>query len=130
MSKIPNENRLILDRRIRNQRAQLRWWEELFNQHVHAHWRKAHLFYFAAVRRDRDAIARRARKEALEEATKIADEYECHLMGYGGSVDAKNFYEGGMLDAGQGIAAAIRALSESSPNPLQEQRENIDREGK
>jgi hypothetical protein len=86
-----------------------------------------------SMKRMRDEIARAkeyARREALEEATKIADEYECHLMGYGGSVDAKNFYEGGMLDAGQGIAAAIRALSESSPNPLQEQRENIDREGK
>lgn len=68
------------------------------------------------------------REEALEEAVKIADEYECHLMDYGGSVDAQHFYEGGMLDAGQGIAAAIRALSESSPNLLPEQTANIGKE--
>ena len=60
---------------------------------------------------------------AVEEAAKIADEYECHLLSYGGSVDAQHFYEGGMLDAGQGIAEAIRALSDSSPTLMQEQKE-------
>ncbi len=70
-----------------------------------------------------------ARREALEEAAKIADDYECHLMSYGGSVDAQHFYEGGMLDAGQGIAIAIRALSDSTPTPLQEQNANMGKEG-
>ncbi len=69
------------------------------------------------------------RREALEEAAKIADDYECHLMSYGGSVDAQHFYEGGMLDAGQGIAIAIRALSDSTPTPLQEQNANMGKEG-
>ncbi len=69
-----------------------------------------------------------ARHEALEEAAKIADDYECHLASYGGSVDAQHFYEGGMLDAGQGIALAIRALSDSTSTPLQEQNANMGKE--
>jgi hypothetical protein len=57
------------------------------------------------------------RNAALEEAAKVADEFECSLADYGGSVDAQHFYEGGMLDAGVGIAAAIRALK-SDPAPV------------
>lgn len=56
-----------------------------------------------------------ARGKALEEAAAIADDYECSLADYGGSVDAQHFYEGGMLDAGVGIAAAIRALQQPAP---------------
>jgi len=59
-----------------------------------------------SLRSERDAI----RAETIEAAAIIADEYECSLMDYGGSVDAKHFYEGGVLDAGTGIAAAIRAM--------------------
>lgn len=54
------------------------------------------------------------RNAALEEAAKVADEFECSLADYGGSVDAQRFYEGGMFDAGVGIAAAIRALKSSA----------------
>ncbi len=75
------------------------------------------------------AMLANRRREALEEAAKIADDYECHLASYGGSVDAQHFYEGGMLDAGQGIALAIRALSDSTPTPLQEQNDNMGKEG-
>lgn len=37
----------------------------------------------------------------------IADSYECYLADYGGSVDAEHFYQGGVIDAGAGIAKAI-----------------------
>ena len=55
------------------------------------------------------------RNAALEAAAKVADEFECSLADYGDSVDAQRFYEGGMLDAGIGIAAAIRALKSGAP---------------
>ena len=51
-----------------------------------------------------------ARVAALEEAAKVSSEYECHLLEYDESLDAKVHYESGMLDAGQGIATAIRSL--------------------
>ncbi|WP_313522434.1 hypothetical protein [Shinella sp.] len=60
---------------------------------------------------ERENATLRAEKAAIiEKAAFIADEYECHLADYGGSADARNFYEAGMLDAGQGIAAAIRNM--------------------
>ncbi|NTI80373.1 hypothetical protein FFE80_05905 [Rhizobium rhizogenes] len=66
-----------------------------------------------------DEMAREARLQALEEAAKIAENE-------GKSCD--DDYPGETWIAGQ-IAAAIRALSESSPNPLQEQTANIGKEG-
>lgn len=46
--------------------------------------------------------------EERERCAQIAYAYECSLSDYGGSVDAKKFYEGGVGDASVGIAAAIR----------------------
>lgn len=42
-----------------------------------------------------NATLRAERAAIIEKAALIADEYECHLADYGGSVDAKNFYENG-----------------------------------
>ena len=57
-----------------------------------------------------------ARREALEEAAKIADDW----LSYDPSEKTK-FHS---------IAAAIRALSNSTPTPLQEQKANSGKEGK
>jgi hypothetical protein len=66
---------------------------------------------------DRRAFEADIRNAALEEAAKVAAEFECSLSDYGGSVDAQHFYEGGVTDAALGIAAAIRALK-SDPAPV------------
>lgn len=56
------------------------------------------------------AAVSEARAAALEEAAKVAYDYECSLADYGDSVDAKHFYEGGVGDASIGISKAIRSL--------------------
>jgi hypothetical protein len=56
-------------------------------------------------------MAKEARRQALEEAADLADNY------------------GDTYSVCRGIARSIRAISKSSPNPLQEQIANIGKEG-
>jgi urease accessory protein UreF len=59
-----------------------------------------------------------ARRDALEEAARIADEHaKAHCSGMGSETEA-------MRIGSRSIAAAIRALSDSSPTLLQEQNAN------
>ncbi|KAA0684578.1 hypothetical protein DTW90_36170 [Neorhizobium sp. P12A] len=92
--------------RIQKQRECLRWWEKLFHQHVHSHWRKAQPEYFRIVRRDMRLVAASARKAALEEAAKVADEY---------MLAAEHAGSAPMSIGAKGIAAFIRLLKVEEP---------------
>ena len=128
--------------RIYKQRQRLRWWENLFDAHVHEHWRRAHLKYFEIVRRDRDAVAKRVREQALEEAAKEIEriaptvevrERQIPVIDDFGEVVGHFVNPAGerkRFITGQRAAAAIRALSVSSPILLQEQSANSGKEGK
>ncbi|MDJ1632308.1 hypothetical protein [Rhizobium rhizogenes] len=71
--------------------------------------------YSAEVTAQYHALNEKIRREALEDAAKIVDDW----LSLDGSEKTK-FHD---------IAAAIRGLSESSPNPLPEQIANIGKEG-
>ncbi|ASW06249.1 hypothetical protein [Rhizobium sp. 11515TR] len=74
-----------------------------------------------------DAIIERrlieCRREALEEAAKIADDHaKSECSGMGSETEA-------MRLGARSISSAIRVLSESSPTLLQEQKDNGGKEG-
>jgi hypothetical protein len=60
-----------LEERIYFQRARLKWWEELFNQHVHAHVRRIRPSLMPMVMRH----YREGRKESLLNAIEVAKDY-------------------------------------------------------
>ena len=105
--------RLILDKRIHNQRAQLRYWEKIFSQHVHSHKRHTLPNYLGMLK----SLYSKGYSRGIEDAAKVAE--SC-------------YNPGDWLDrdhAGKAVAIAIRALSDSTPTPLQEQNANMGKEG-
>jgi hypothetical protein len=77
----------------------------------------------ASLKAMRDEMAKEARRQALEEAEKAIGEHPgITYTNHRGNTDWR-------LASRQDFIDAIRALSESSPNPLPEQIANIGKEG-
>jgi hypothetical protein len=63
---------------------------------------------FKSLRDHMDKIIKR--DEALREAAKIAEDFDCHLCGYPNE-EAEQYYSSGVMDASKFIAERIAALA-------------------
>lgn len=108
-----------LGRRIHNQRVRLRYWEELFNEHVHAHLHALHPrhlmkaielgnenFHLRQLLSEAEKREKEARAKALEEAAQVADRYTFDEHALAQATDIGKAVHHQSVE----IAVAIRAL--------------------